>query len=331
MDSSRFAAKASTNGYRPLVKVWRGDTVESLHHGVVVVMDDAGREVARHGDPSLVTYLRSSAKPAQVLPLLASGAAERFGFSDAEIAVMIGSHGGEPFHVEAVRAILERIGVGEEALQCGAHPPYHRPSAQALRAAHEEPTAVHNNCSGKHAGMLALAVHLGAPTAGYLDEGHPVQRRILAAVAALAGLAPGDIRTAIDGCSAPNFALSMSAAATMYARLIAPGGLPADLQAAARRVVAAMRRHPEMVAGTDRLCTALMRSASGGLIAKIGAEGFYGLGFERDGRGLGVALKVADGDGDRAGLQERYVGPLRNHRGLVVGRVDACLDLHPAR
>jgi L-asparaginase II len=340
----------SPGGWRPLVEVWRGGTLESVHHGAVVVADDAGRVVRAHGDPGFVTFLRSSAKPAQVLPLLASGAADRFGFTSEEIAVMIGSHGGEPFHVAAVRSILDKAGVGEDDLRCGAHPPYHRPSARALEEAGLKPTALHNNCSGKHAGMLALAVALGAPTATYLDDDHPVQVRIRETVATLAAMAPGDLRLAVDGCSAPNFALPLGRAAGLYARLVSGRDLPAGLGEAAARAVDAMRKHPKMVAGTDRLCTDLMTVAGCGLVAKIGAEGFYGLGYERDGRGYGVAVKIADGDGNRArpaaaiaaltalGVLEeapsadlfaRHVGMLRNHRGLVVGRVAPVLDLRP--
>src|SRR5262245_53890025 len=341
----------SHDGWRRLAEVWRGGTLESVHHGVVVVADDDGRVVQSHGDPGIVTFLRSSAKPAQVLPLLASGAADRFGFTSEEIAVIIGSHGGEPFHVAAVRSILDKAGMGEEALRCGAHPPYHRPSARALKAAGRSPTAIHNNCSGKHAGMLALAVSLGAPTGTYLDDDHPVQVRIRETVATLAGMAPGDLRLAVDGCSAPNFALPLERAAGLYARLVSGRGLPAGLRDAAARAVDAMRRHPRMVAGTDRLCTDLMTRAGCGLVAKIGAEGFYGLGYARDGRGYGVALKIADGDGNRArpaaaiatltalgvlgdapaaDLLARFVGVLRNHRGLVVGQVATVLDLRPS-
>jgi L-asparaginase II len=340
----------SHGGWRPLVEVWRGGTLESVHHGAVAVTDDTGRTVLAHGDPGIVTFLRSSAKPAQVLPLLASGVADRFGFTDEEIAVMIGSHGGEPFHVAAVRSILTKTGVGEDALRCGAHAPYHRPSARALEAAGQTPTAIHNNCSGKHAGMLALAVAIGAPTESYLEDDHPVQARIRKTVATLAGMPEGDLGLAVDGCSAPNFALPLDRAAGLYARLMTGRSLPADLREAAARAIAAMRRHPAMVAGTDRLCTELMRAGGGGLVAKIGAEGFYGLGYERDGRGFGIALKIADGDGNRArpaaalaaltalevlgeapaaDLFARFVGVVRNHRGLVVGRVDSVLDLRP--
>jgi L-asparaginase II len=335
------------HGGRPLVEVWRGDLVESVHWGGIAVADPRGRTLRAHGDPQASTFLRSAAKPVQVLPVIAGGAVERFRLTEAEIAVMIGSHGGEPMHVEAVRSILDKIGLPESALQCGAHAPFHRPSAQFLREAGRRPSALHNNCSGKHAGMLALARILDAPPERYLEESHPVQRRIREAVGALAGVAPGAIPTAVDGCSAPTFALSLAAAATLYARLVEPKDLPADLAEAAPRAVAAMRRHPEMVAGTDRLCTDLMRASDHGLIAKIGAEGFYGLAWVLDGRGFGAALKIGDGDGDRArpaaalallraegalsaaaaeGLADRHAPPLRNHRGLVVGRLRVVLD-----
>ena len=350
MPSRVISTPTRTSGYVPLVEIWRGECVESIHFGALAVVDSAGRLIASAGDPETVIFLRSAAKPAQVLPLLASGGAERFGFAEAEIAVMIGSHGGEPFHVAAVRSILAKIGLEESALQCGPHAPYHRPSARALRAAGSTPSPVHNNCSGKHAGMLALARHLGAPLASYLEESHPGQRRIRAAVEVLAGLRPGAAGSAIDGCSAPTFAVPLRSAAFLYARLAAPGRGLDELEGAARRAVTAMGRHPEMVAGTDRLCTALMRSAGQRLIAKIGAEGVYGLAFERKGAGIGIALKIADGDGRRArssvalealrqlgalpaevasDFRSRFVGEIRNHRGLVVGRVTTRFDLAP--
>ncbi|MGH2668798.1 MAG: asparaginase, partial [bacterium] len=211
------AAPPRPHGYVPLMEVWRGETVESVHYGAIAVVDAAGRMVAAAGDPGETTYLRSAAKPAQALPLLESGAAERFGLDDRDIAVIIGSHGGEPFHLDAVRSILRKIGLEDAALQCGAHAPYHRPSARALRAAGASPTALHNNCSGKHAGMLALAVHLGAPVASYLDPDHPVQILIRARIETLAGLPAGGARTAVDGCSAPTFAMPLRSAARLYA------------------------------------------------------------------------------------------------------------------
>jgi len=334
---------ASGYGHVPLVEVWRGEALESVHYGTIAVVDSTGRMIASAGDPTTTLVLRSAAKPAQVLPLLDSGAAEHFGFDDEEIAVMIGSHNGEAAHVAAVRSILGKIGLGEEALQCGAHPPFHRPSAMLLHERGVAPTALHNNCSGKHAGMLALAVHLGTPVASYLEETHPVQVRIRAVVEELTGVGAGGARTAIDGCSAPTFAVPIQGAALMYARLTTPGSPPRSrIAAAASRAVAVMHRHPEMVAGSDRLCTALMRAGRGGLVAKVGAEGVYGLGYERGGLGIGIALKIADGEGQRArfsaaletlrqldalsegdaaALRSRFVGEQRNHCGLLVGRI----------
>src|SRR3989442_3459275 len=229
-------------GYVPLVEVRRGDGVESLHFGAIAVIDARGRAVTAAGDPATPVVLRSTAKPAQVLPLLDSGAAERFHFADEEIAIMIGSHGGEPFHVRAVRSILKTIGLDEKALQCGAHAPYHRPSAQALRRRREQPTALHNNCSGKHAGMLALAVHLGAAVDTYLDPGHPVQVRIRTRIEALAGLSAGATRLAIDGCSAPTIALPLSRPGVLSARLAAPAGPAGAPDPAARPAVTGTAR-----------------------------------------------------------------------------------------
>ena len=348
-DAVNSRQRSQTRGYVPLVEVRRGTTVESVHFGAIAVADGRGRLLATAGDPATEVVLRSTAKPAQVLALLDSGAAERFGFSDEEIAVMIASHGGEPFHVSTVRSILARIGLDESALKCGAHAPYHRPSAGALRENGGEPTALHNNCSGKHAGMLALAVHLGAPVDSYLDPGHPVQTRIRARVESLAGLEPGAATVVVDGCSAPTFVMPLSSLALLYARLADPArGAAAGPDRSVLRAVAAMRAHPEMIAGTDRLCTALMRAGRLGLIAKIGAEGMYGLAWEKEGAGTGLALKIADGEGQRsrfsvaleallqlgilpretvAELRGRFVEEVRNHRGLLVGSIGTTFQL----
>ncbi|MCZ6695054.1 MAG: asparaginase [Acidobacteria bacterium] len=348
MTGHEIGLSGRANGYVPLVAIVRGDVVESVHHGAISIVTDAGLSLAAVGDPATVTFLRSAAKPIQVLPLLAEGTADRLGLTTEEIAVIIGSHGGEPRHLDTIRSILKKTGLDESALQCGSLWPMHRPAARALRAGGHEATALHNNCSGKHAGMLALTIALGSPVTSYLEQDHPVQVRIRAAIRAFADLPDDELKTAVDGCSAPTFALPLNRAALAYARLLAPGGPPGEFRSAAERVVAAMREHPFMIAGTDRLCTTLMEETGHRLVAKIGAEGFYGLGYERDGRGVGIAIKVADGDGSRARhsialrvledlgilsgphaqrLHRRFVGDLTNCRGLKVGRVRTLFDL----
>ena len=330
-------------GHVPMVKVVRGDAVESVHYGAAAVVDSRGEVLASAGSPEASAFLRSAAKPFQAIPILASGAADHYGITPREIAVIVASHNGEKMHLDRVRSILRKIRCGESDLRCGAHPPFFPPAAAALTRSGKRPRALHNNCSGKHAGMLALARHLGKPVRGYLSPDHPVQKAILDVLSRYAGAPEGAILRGIDGCSAPTFALSLRQAALGYARLVDPRhGMPAE-RSAARRVVAAMRAHPEMVGGTGRLCTLLMRRVQSSFIAKIGAEGLYGMAYREGDRGIGIALKISDGNGERArttaaveilvelGLLDGEKGdrilsaqglPLvRNVRGKVVGRV----------
>ncbi len=341
-----------TCGYVPMVEVQRGGIAESLHHGAVAVVDSTDRLLASVGDPECVTFIRSAGKPAQILPLIASGAVERFGFREAHLAVIMGSHGGEPFHLEAVREILARIGLDETALQCGTHEPLHRPTAMALRARGWNPTLLHNNCSGKHAGFLALAVHRGEPVESYLEPSQPLQIDIRVVIERLAGLPHDGAETALDGCSAPTFAMSLRSAALLYARLSSPKNEAGEYGPAVRTALAAMRGCPEMIGGTDRLETALMSEGRHGLIAKIGAEGFFALGFERQGRGVGIVLKIGDGNLKRARdsatleclrqlevlppevvatLATKFNPPVLNHRGRVVGRIEPFFSLETDR
>lgn len=209
------------------------------------------------------------------------------------------SHGAEAFHCEAVRSLLAKAGLDERHLRCGAHRPAYLPAADVLVRAGQEPRPIHNNCSGKHAGMLALARHLGAPVETYLQVEHPVQRAIRGFLARAAGVTEEAIGVGVDGCSAPTFALPLAGTATAFARVAAARlGSPAE-DAAAVRVAAAMMAHPALVAGTGRSDTAVMRTLPGLLFCKTGAEGFLGIGVP--GRGWGVAVKVLDGAG-RASL-----------------------------
>jgi L-asparaginase II len=328
-------------GLVPLVEVWRGDRVESLHLGAVAVVDAAGTLVARAGDPALTTYLRSAAKPFQLLPLIECGAADHFGFGPQQLAVMAASHSGRPEHVETVRSILDRIGLPISALQCGAHAPYDDDTRTALERRGEPFSALHNNCSGKHAGMLAYCVFHREPIDDYLDHAHPLQQRIHTGLAALAGLSQDEIGIAIDGCSAPCFAMPLNAAARAFAQLTSgdAGGTPR--QQALARIAAAMASHPDMVAGPGRFDTQVMALTRGRVVSKAGAEGYQCMAV-RPGS-LGIAIKVADGQGSRtagpiaidvlhqlgalddAAEAREGLAPLRepaitNRRGLVVGR-----------
>jgi L-asparaginase II len=336
----------------PLVEVTRGSITESRHHGHVVAVDGDGQIVAQIGAPEVVTYLRSSAKPLQAVPLVSTGAAERFDFTPQEIAVACGSHSGEPLHEETVAAMLAKTGLGAGALKCGVHEPFDKEVALELRRGGRQPRVLQNNCSGKHTGMLALALHLGGATETYDEPDNPAQLAIAQTVAQFSGLPLAEIAVGIDGCGVPVFGMSVRVMALMYARLVAPpDSFDAETRAASARIVAAMRAYPELVGGTsERLDTELMRAA-GGVISKVGAEGVYTVGIQpsaRWPRGLGLALKIEDGEDKRARPTVvieslRQLGVLddaaldrlaryakfvvRNHRGDEVGEVRASFEL----
>ena len=328
------------------VEVWRGGRVESRHRVRACVADAAGRVVLAVGDVDEPVYPRSAVKPFQALALIESGAADAFAFRDPELALACASHGGEPVHVRLVEAALARLGLSEDDLACGAHPPLHPPAAAALLRAGASPRRVHNNCSGKHAGMLAAALHQGLATRGYELADHPLQRQIAAALAGLAGLErlaePG-----IDGCGLPNHPLPLRALARAAATLVDSAGQPPARSAALTRLAQAMQARPELVAGTGRCCTAVMQAAPG-VLAKTGAEGVY-LGAV-GATGLGLAIKAEDGgtraaetallavldhlgalgEAARAALDRWRRPNLRNFSGLTVGEI-AAADGWPGR
>ncbi|MCI3921512.1 asparaginase [Paenibacillus sp. TRM 82003] len=276
-----------------MVHISRGPIVECVHRGHLAVVRADGRLAHALGDPDYVTFARSSAKLLQAVPVVASGAADRFGLTEPELALLCASHSGEETHVEAVYRILEKIGAAEADLQCGAHAPYHKPSAAAIRSSGASPTAVHNNCSGKHSGMLALAKQLGAPIDGYKRPEHPVQREMLRTFAAFAGVAPESVALGTDGCGVPVYGLRLSSLAAAYARFGSPRGLDGANAAAAERLRDAIAAHPEMLAGSDRFDTALIRATNGRLIGKMGAEGVFAVAYPSE--GLGLAVKIEDG------------------------------------
>ena len=307
-----------------------------------------GRLIAFQGDPRAATFLRSAAKPFQCVPLLLAGVAERYGLEVPDVALICASHGGTPAHVERAAGLLARGGFGVEDLLCGAHWPMDARAAEELRREGREPSPLHNNCSGKHAGMLLACQALGLPTGDYIAPDHPWQRRILGHVAAFCGLPEEEIGLAVDGCSVPTFRLSLAATARGYAALAHPAaaGLDGETVAAVGTIVRGMTGSPEMVAGPGRFTTRLMEVTGGRVLAKEGAEGFYGLAV-RGPVALGIAVKIADGGercrdgvvldvlrqlGSLAGaefaeLREFHSPPVRNVRGLEVGEVRPEVDL----
>jgi L-asparaginase II len=274
----------------PLVAVRRGALLESVHRGRLAVCDPEGNVLEAIGDAEAYIYARSSAKPFQALPLVLTGAADAFGLTDRELAVACASHNAEEPHLAAVRSILQKSGLSEEDLQSGAHLPLYQPEADGLIRSGEEPRPVHGNCSGKHAGMLAVCVHEGYETATYRDPGHPLQRHILGLIAEVCSLRVDEVLVAGDNCGVPAFGLPLRSFATGLARLATGEILPDELAIAAQRIRDAMREHPFMVAGTGRFDTELMDLTD--LLVKGGAEAVLAVGSQD---GWGMALKISDG------------------------------------
>ena len=342
-----------------LARVYRGPRVESTHRGSAAVVDSRGSRVAACGDAEGPVFTRSTAKPFQAIPLLLAGGEKAFKLGDAEIALMCASHGGEPRHVALAGKLLRRGGFRVSDLECGAHLPMHGPSARELIRRSEAPTPLHNNCSGNHAGILLACRLLGYPTAGYSDPGHPLQRRTRSLLAFYADVPESAITTAVDGCNLPVFRLPLAAIAAAYARLLADR-LPREDRsgsAARARIVRAMLRSPEMVAGSHRFTTDFLSAGHGRWVGKEGAEGVYAVGLRAEARGgasLGLAFKIEDGsargrdavtlamlakmgelpEDARRALAVYAEPPVLNARGHVVGRVEADAPLRgrlPAR
>jgi len=342
--------------FAPMLEVTRGPIVESLHFGALAIVNVDGEVLFSLGNAQAFCYLRSSAKPFQVLPFVEAGGPDAFGLSERELALMCASHSGTDEHVAVVSGIQRKIDVSESDLLCGAHPPYHEPTALEMARRGEQPTSNRHNCSGKHTGMLAQAMLNHFPKADYLNPSHPVQQLILKAIAEVSETPADQIPLGIDGCTAPVHALPLRNAGWAYARLADPSRLEARRAAALHRIAAAMMAHPDMVAGPERFDTLGMQRGAGRFVAKAGAEGYQGMGILPGALGanspaLGVVFKVADGDrGDRArpilaieilrqlglfdaadlealpGLAPR---PVRNWRGLEVGQYRPCFQIPP--
>jgi L-asparaginase II len=330
-----------------LAKVVRGETLESLHRGHLIIVDGNGETLYKIGNPETVTFMRSSAKPFQVLPFLLSGGAEHFSFTDDEIALACGSHSGEDFHLETAAKMLAKCGLREQDLRCGSHLPFSESVANAMIKADKLPNQLHNNCSGKHAAMLAFCKYINADLTTYEDFNHPIQRQILEIVKQFCEFK--DVKLAVDGCAAPNFALPISAMAKGFAKLVfPPQTFDKKLKNACERIVAAMTNFPQNVGGTERLDTLIMQELKGQIICKIGAEGVWLAGIlpcEKYKSGLGIAFKIEDGDDKRAraavaiellrqlqlldNKQLAKFSPMEmtNRRGDVVGQIEASFKI----
>ncbi len=275
------------------IEVRRGGLVESLHRGAAVVADSDGRIVAAWGDIERPVLPRSAIKPIQAIPLVDSGAADAHGIGDDEIALACASHSGEPRHVNAVASWLDRVGLSTVDLECGAHAPSHHDAAAALIRSGQGPSALHNNCSGKHSGMLTLAVHEGSRTAGYTAADHPTQLAWRRVLGDMSGLDLSDAPVSIDGCGLPTIALPLAGLARAAARFADPRPGATGYESACRRIRQAMTSAPFMVAGSGRFCTAIIEATAGTALVKVGAEGVF-LGALPD-QGRGIALKIDDG------------------------------------
>ncbi len=280
-----------------LVELTRGGRIESAHRGAFAIVTAAGDVVASCGDIDRPVFVRSAAKPLQALALVETGAADAAGLTPVELALACGSHGGEPCHVGCAAAWLGRLGLDESALVCGPHPPLDPQAAADLVRAGKPPTPIHNNCSGKHAGFLTVARHLGFSLAGYGDPDHRLQRRVRRDVEELGEVRLGEDMVGVDGCGVAAFAVPLRALALAFARLARPNGLPPRRAEAASRLISAMSAHPGMVAGRGRFDTAAIRASAGRIVSKGGAEGVHAAALTD--AGLGVALKIDDG-GKRA-------------------------------
>jgi L-asparaginase II len=325
------------SGNPVLIEITRGNRVESWHRGAAAVIRADGTVVASWGDIDRRIYPRSAVKPLQALPLLETGAADRLGVGDSELALACASHSGEAEHVELAAAWLCRLGLSAQDLICGPHPPFSEEAAKALVRRGEEPSPLHNNCSGKHAGFLTTALYLRESTTGYGGTVHPVQLRVRRTVAQMAGIDVGDDMLGIDGCGVPTFAIPLWSLARCMALLADPGSLGRLRAEAVRRVVAAMTAHPLLIAGRNRFDSAVIGAGEGTVVVKGGAEGVHAAFLPE--RGLGFAVKIDDGanraaEAAMAAILARFGGlpepvrstlssfqelPLRNTQGARIG------------
>lgn len=276
-----------------LVEVTRGNLVESRHRGLVVVVDGDGKVVFSQGDIDAGVFPRSACKAMQGLPFIESGAADAYGFGNKELALACSSHNGEPEHAALAGTMLAAAGVDESVLECGAHWSFEQPVLIGQARGLDHPTALHNNCSGKHAGFICAACHTGKDLKGYVRYEHPVQAEIRGVMESLTGAALATDNCGVDGCSIPTYAVPLKSLAHGFARMATGTGLAPERAKASRRLIEACMAEPFYVAGTKRACTRLMETAPGRIFAKTGAEGVFCAAIPE--QGIAIALKCEDG------------------------------------
>lgn len=328
-----------------LVEVRRGELVESCHRGHIAVVNSKGELVHSVGDPNFVSYWRSSAKPIQALPIVESGAMEKWGMTKKELALFCASHSGEEFHVDTVLEILGKIDTQQQELRCGSHLPYNKRASEKLLEQGISPTSLHCNCSGKHSGMLVVCKEKGYPLDDYTELKHPLQQELLNLIAEFCKYPKEKIVVGVDGCGVPVYGLPIYNWALAYGFLADPTQLEGKRREAVELITDAMVEYPEMVGGTHRICTDLMRVGKGNLIAKAGAEGVYCVAIKD--QKLGFAIKMEDGSPRGRGpavvealrqlgaldnqqleqLKEHHLPENRNHRKDLCGVVKPVFKL----
>lgn len=318
--------------YVPVFEATRGKIVESTHFGAVAIVNVNGELVAHLGEPTLRTFLRSSAKPFQVLPFIEAHGEDFYHLTSQEVAILCASHAGTDEHVRVVSAIQKKIGINEQALLCGTHTPFNAETSRRMIQKGEELTPNRHNCSGKHTGMIALAKMQGEPLDDYISIRHPIQQQILRAFSDMVDLRPDEVEIGIDGCSVPTFAIPLTHAAFGYARLADPSKLNPSRAAAVRQIVQAMTGNPMMIAGPKLFDTLLMNIAGNKFLTKMGAEGFQALAIfpdaiEKGSSGMGIALKIAEGDLDSRARPLVMLELLRQIGAISAVELDTLKDL----
>lgn len=329
----------------PIVNVDRGTLTESVHYGHIVVMNNLGKQLYHLGNPTLKTFARSTAKLFQTIPLVESGASHYYKLTPEEIAIMCSSHNGEPRHTAIVQSIINKLQLNAELLQCGIHDPYDSKTKEALLQSHQQPTVLHNNCSGKHAGMLALAAFIKSSLTDYLSPSHPIQQMMMDTLCDLAQITKDEITLAIDGCGVPVYGLQLNQLALAFARFGNPKALSSKRAAACKQIIQSVINNPFYLAGSHRFDTRLIEVTKGRIVGKMGAEGVYGITIPKE--SIGVIIKIEDGAkraihpaalealkqlalltaSELEQLNSFHTKSLINHRNELVGRIESIFKL----